>query len=418
MESNERQVSTLLYSLGDTANDVLTSKNFSDEDRKKYSSVVAKFNAFFQVRKKVIFKRAKFNRRNQLPGESAEKYITALFQLVETCEYGEFEEEMLRDRIVVGMRDVALSEHMQLDSKLTLDKVKRELRQKEAVHEQQQQLQGKPDGRSETLESVDTNKRPHRGRGRARGGRNVFTRTTKGGANTDKGSSQQPLCKRCGKPRHPPGARCPASLVVCHRCHRKGHYQTQCFSKTAAATNELKVDTAFLPAITDGSDAPWNISVVVGHKEVPFKLDTGAQVSAISEETYRGLNGVHLKKSSKVLYGPARHALDVVGQFTATLHYRQRPTKQRVFVVRDLQANLLRLPAIIALQLLCRVDAVSTDDDDIVLQKFPKVFEGLGNMKEEYTIRLKDDAVRYSLYTPRNVALPLREKVRDELDRM
>ena len=36
-------------------------------------------------------------------------------------------EEMLRDRIVVSLRDPALSEHLHMDAKLTLDKVKRNL---------------------------------------------------------------------------------------------------------------------------------------------------------------------------------------------------------------------------------------------------------------------------------------------------
>ena len=47
-----------------------------------------------------------------------------------------------------------------------------------------------------------------------------------------------------------------------------------------------------------------------------------------------------------------------------------------------------------------------------------QVFEGLGNLGEEYTIRLIPNAVPYSLYIPHNVALPLREKVRKELNRM
>jgi hypothetical protein len=122
------------------------------------------------------------------------------------------------------------------------------------------------------------------------------------------------------------------------------------------------------------------------------------------------------KKPSKTLYGPARHLLNVIGQFTADLSHRRRRAKQRVYVIRDLQANLLELPALIALQLLCRVNAVTSDDD--IVRHFPKVFEGLGNIGEEYTIRLKPDAVPYALYTPRNVTLPLREKVRDELNRM
>ena len=37
---------------------------------------------------------------------------------------------------------------------------------------------------------------------------------------------------------------------------------------------------------------------------------------------------------------------------------------------------------------------------------------------EEYRIQLKDNAVPYSLYTPRNVPLPLRDKVQQELERM
>ena len=36
-ESDERQVSTLLYCLGDSADDVLTSTNIAAEDRKKAS---------------------------------------------------------------------------------------------------------------------------------------------------------------------------------------------------------------------------------------------------------------------------------------------------------------------------------------------------------------------------------------------
>ena len=50
-----------------------------------------------------------------------------------------------------------------------------------------------------------------------------------------------------------------------------------------------------------------------------FKLDTGAQVTAISEEAYKKLQVGPLKKPSKILYGPvpARQMLDVIGQFGA-----------------------------------------------------------------------------------------------------
>ena len=97
-DGEERQVSTLLYCLGEEADAVLTSTNPSADDKKKYDSVIEKFDGFFLVRKNVIFERARFNRRNQQDGESAENYITTLYELAEYCDYGALKSEMIRDR--------------------------------------------------------------------------------------------------------------------------------------------------------------------------------------------------------------------------------------------------------------------------------------------------------------------------------
>ncbi len=53
--------------MGEAAEDILASTNISSEDRKKYEGVVAKFDAFFNVRKNVILEGAGFNRRCQRP---------------------------------------------------------------------------------------------------------------------------------------------------------------------------------------------------------------------------------------------------------------------------------------------------------------------------------------------------------------
>ncbi len=84
-ETEERQVSTLLYCLGEEAEDVLASTGITADDRKKYDAVQTQLDGFFNVRKNVIFERARFNQRNQMVGESAERYITALYSLVENC---------------------------------------------------------------------------------------------------------------------------------------------------------------------------------------------------------------------------------------------------------------------------------------------------------------------------------------------
>ena len=138
-EDDARKVSTLLYCLGEESDDVLTSTNISEHERKNYDAVVDKFDSFFKVRRNVIYERARNNRRDQMEGES-EKSITCLYSLVETCENGTLKEKMLRDRLVVGIRDLAMSQKLQMDAELTLEKAKKVIRQKEAVHEQQQQL--------------------------------------------------------------------------------------------------------------------------------------------------------------------------------------------------------------------------------------------------------------------------------------
>ena len=126
-----KQISTLLYCLGEEAEAVLTSTNATKDDRADYDRALGKFDSFFQVRKNVIYERARFNRLNQQCGETAEQYIMALYDLAECCDYGQMTEEMIRDRLIVGIRDTTLSEKLQLDSALTLESAKKAIRQRD-----------------------------------------------------------------------------------------------------------------------------------------------------------------------------------------------------------------------------------------------------------------------------------------------
>ena len=68
----------------------------------------------------------------------------ALYELAANCDYGDLREEMIRDRLVVGIRDCGLSEHLQLDADLDLNKAKKAIRQREAVHQQTLKGAGEP----------------------------------------------------------------------------------------------------------------------------------------------------------------------------------------------------------------------------------------------------------------------------------
>ena len=69
--------------------------------------------------------------------KTVDNFITDLHCLAEYWAYGELHSEMIRNCIVVGLLDNGLSEKMQLDPNLTLERAVSMARQSEAVHKQQ-----------------------------------------------------------------------------------------------------------------------------------------------------------------------------------------------------------------------------------------------------------------------------------------
>lgn len=117
------KVDCMLYAMGPKAEEIFGSFTFDTEaDKKKVATVIAKFDNHFQGRTNVIFQWALFNRRVQQEGESIDDFITDLHKLVKYCNYGTFREEAIRDRLVVGVRDIRLSEKMQLVEDLNYTK--------------------------------------------------------------------------------------------------------------------------------------------------------------------------------------------------------------------------------------------------------------------------------------------------------
>lgn len=131
------QVNSLLYIMGEKSDDILNTLALTEQQQKVYETVKAAFENHFIGKHNVIYERAKFNSRCQQLGEPAESFITDVHRLAQHCKYRALEEEMIRDRIVVGIRDNKLSERLQLDPELTLAKTITQVRQYEEVKKQQ-----------------------------------------------------------------------------------------------------------------------------------------------------------------------------------------------------------------------------------------------------------------------------------------
>ena len=102
-----------MYTMGSKADDIFQSFNLSNEYQKKYDTVVTRFQDHSIVFWNVIFERAKLISRIQEDGESADSFITSLYGLVEHCGFNDLHDELIRDHIIVGIRDIALTEKLQ-----------------------------------------------------------------------------------------------------------------------------------------------------------------------------------------------------------------------------------------------------------------------------------------------------------------
>ena len=401
-KTEEYQVNSLLYIMGEKSDDVLYTLTLSDAQRKKYEDVCKALSEYFIGKHNVIYERAKFNTRYQQPGETAESFITDVHKLAEHCQYGVLREEMIRDRIVVGIRDAKLSEKLQLDPNLTLAKTKTQVRQNEEVKKQQPLIRQKTEIKEANVDAMSTRK-PGK-----------FQMS----APTQRNHTEN--CKRCGKSPQHSWKQCPAREADCRRCNRKGHFAVVCRSGQRVEAIEESQETgedAFMGTIQCQKQDIWKQDIQMNGVLVNFKLDTGAAVTAIPESVYsRGRDG-ELQKAQRLICGPNNQPLTVLGTFNACLKKGKQKTEQEIFVVQDLVMPLLGLPAIQSLPLLQQVAAVQAMGNKFKTM-FPKVFLGLGKLQGSYKIELADGAMPYALSAPRRVALPLMDKVKSELHRM
>ena len=136
-KSSESQVNALIYSMGEEADDILFSFGLTDEQSKNFETVQEKFEQHFIKKRNVVYERAKFNLRKQEEGEHVDPFITDLYKLAEHCSYGNLRDELIRDRIVIGVKDKKLSMKLQMEEGLTLEKAISLACQSETIKKQQ-----------------------------------------------------------------------------------------------------------------------------------------------------------------------------------------------------------------------------------------------------------------------------------------
>ncbi|UYV84695.1 hypothetical protein LAZ67_X003121 [Cordylochernes scorpioides] len=409
-KKEEKQVNALIYILGEKAEDALISFNLTDIEINNYEIVVKKFEEHFIGKRNVIFERAQFNRRYQQDGEAVEEYIRVLHKMADTCNYGSLKEEMIRDRIVVGVENLQLSEKLQLEPNLTLERAIQAACQTECVKQQQTSL------RSTTTQDANVDQLPPRRFNSTLGKKdaskkNKFQKWSK---------PEKSVFIRCVASKFHPYKDCPAKEVKCHKCKKVGHLGKVCYIKIVGRVTQGD-DYHFVDNIYENGQNSnyWEVYVKVDKIKIFFKMDTGADVIIIPQEIC-SKNFAHKKlcKPDIQLLGPRQVKLHVMGKFTALIEKYVRSIPGEIFDVPQLMQPLLCGKSSEFLNLIKRLQSIEKRNSLNPFEEYPKLFTGLGTLQGSYTIKLKDESQPRAIYTPRRIPIPLLNRTKEQLDQM
>lgn len=206
-----------------------------------------------------------------------------------TCNYGDKRDELLRNRIIVGISEKQLSEELQRDDKLTLEKAVMLVRQAEQIQQQQWQLHAPA---PQQLVNAVTSKQP------GSGSKKKFSPAHQ----KNKGQPARPTTAYMpwsGKQRHD-RRQCPTRDVDCRKYGKHGHFGKMCKSWTDKAMHAVEDNIGFLflssVNILTGKKL-WLIKLLVNGRQMEFCIDTGADTTCISADSLDCLIVYHLQTS-------------------------------------------------------------------------------------------------------------------------
>ena len=428
------QISTLIYSMGPQAEEAFAALKLSIADAAKYDKVKKAFKDFYIPKANIIFERAKFNLRVQEQGESVDAFISDLHTIATKCKYGDLKDELIRDRIVVGIRDAKLSERLQMDDQLTLSAVIAKAKQAELVQGQQQVVRHSSEQASSKVKDSEIANVQRKNKYKPKHNpNNTGNKQSFANSNTSNAKPLSQPCSKCGFAVHNSGV-CPAKSVRCRKCSKFCHYAKLCNgSQKSSGVHGIHFDKDddsvpfFIGSVVKESKPckQWTINALVGKKKktkVNFYLDCGADVTCLPAKSYSTQWGpLDSEVSTVKLRGPAGSLLKVTGRVRTHLKCNDKECSAFLYFVDGLQRPLLGRPEIECLDIL-RVAGIKCDESPIERKKwinqFPSVFSGLGKLKCPYTITLKEGAVPFSCSVPRRVSLPLLSKVETALNKM
>ncbi|XP_060594095.1 uncharacterized protein LOC132748481 [Ruditapes philippinarum] len=265
------RVATFLTCIWPEAMDIFNFANETDKD--DIDIVIDKFETFCVGKTKVTFERYVFHTCVQGETETFDTYLSKVRKFARTCSYGDLENELITDRLVLGIRDNGLRKRLLQDDKLTLDKCIDMCRAAEASSSKVKSL-SKHASPDEDVQVV----KPKR--------KQLL-------AKNDQSSKKK--CKYCGK--NCAKGKCPAFGQKCRSCGKFNHFASECKSRKHHKVKSERPHVRHLNlSSSSGSEEDVlmlnqnqkvktkifaNMLLINKNKTVRFQLDSGATANIL-----------------------------------------------------------------------------------------------------------------------------------------
>lgn len=443
-KSQEEKCNYLMLWVGEKGRELYSTWDLTADDKKKLDTYYDKFLEYVQPKTNTVFARYQFQCKVQGPEETAEQFITNLRLLVKNCNYTDAD-DMVRDRIVFGVKSAKVREKLINEgSELTLEKAIDILRLHELSEKQLKTM-----SEEDTLVTSKSEINAIHPKKMAKWPKEVhmkqktFQKYPRSGqkSHSCQNIASSNKCGRCGKAVHARGEKCPAIGQRCKRCSKMNHFQCVCRTKLGVNTiceegcscncysESEEADDAplFVGMISDlqmiGSDK-WSEILEVNGVPVELQLDTGAKCNTLPQSLLKSLNLTAVHKVEKRRYTSySGHALPSSGSVILPVKHNGK-TYNIIFQIIQLDVlPVLGSEACDVLGLVKRVYTVQSEPvqnelGDIVNHKtYKPLFKGLGCLPNTHKIKL-DPTVEPVVHAPRRIPVSLRERVKNELQRM
>ena len=291
----------------------------------------------FEPKPLVIAERFYFHRRNQLSTESIAEYMAELRKLATHCDFRNYLNEALRDRLVCGLVNHNIQRKLLTEADLSLTRALEIAQSMEAAEANMKKLQTSEPAEIHAVQT-STQRLPTANNPRVRPANQLKKR--------EEEIHDKKVCHRCGLIGHHP-SKCPYREAVCRRCNKAGHLARVCRSKqpnpiTAKPINAVSEslcdedDEFELTLFTVGSNrnSPITVTLQINGQPVVMEVDTGAAVSLISSDMQKKyLHSVALEPSEAILTTYTGEQIPIAGKILVNVQYKEQNKDLYLYVV-------------------------------------------------------------------------------------